>query len=189
VARHRERFLRDCLGESFSAAAISLAGGPGRYRLEYRLGDELLASGGFEIVAPGGAGAEPSASPQPATGRPPTASTGTAIPAATPGGTIRFGTGPGSDACTVAGETASFTIGQPVHVAADLGHTIPVGEEVRIAVRYGGAEIAADTTTVSEATSCLDGSLPTTGLPAGRYAVEYSLGSGVLASGEFELVP
>jgi hypothetical protein len=180
----------DCIGESFSAAEIALAGGPGRYRLEYRVGDELLASGGFEIVAPGGSSAVPSASP-PTPAAPTAAATPapTRRPSATPAGTIRYGTAPGPDACSVGGGTDRFTIGQQVYVAVELGRVVQAGTEVRIAVRYGDAEIAADTTTAEEATACLDGSLSTTGLPAGRYAIEYGLGGEILARGDFELVP
>ena len=178
----------DCVGGTYTAADISLAGGPGRYLLEYRLGDELLATGGFEVVTRAGSSAAPSAA---ATATPlgmglPTPAP---TPTSTPGGTIHFGTGAGTDACVVAGETARFSVGQLVFVAADLGRSVAAGSEVRIGVRYDGTEIAADAATLGESTACLDGSLPTSGLPAGRYTVEYGVDGEVLAGGEFELVP
>lgn len=179
----------DCVGGLYAADDIVAFGGAGRYRLEYRLGDELLAAGEFEIVALPESSAAPMASPPPVTPVPSGLSTAAPASVATPAGTVRYGTGPGPDACRVAGEGARFTVGQRVYVAADLARAVAAGSEVRVAVRYGGAEIATDATAVLVETACLDGSLPTTGLPAGVYMVEYSTGGEVLAGGEFELIP
>jgi hypothetical protein len=184
----------DCVGGRYEPADIVSFGGSGRYRLEYRLGDELLASGEFEVVAAGGSGAPPTAmagepSPPPVVASPATTPPETSAP--TPGGpgTVRFGRAAGADACSVSMVPIVFGVGDRVHLAANLRRPVSAGEEVLIAVRFGGDEIAADTLVADETTACLDGYLPTSGLAAGRYTIQFRVAAELLAEGDLVLAP
>jgi hypothetical protein len=101
-------------------------------------------------------------------------------------GTVAFGTA--GEGCTVEGAVTRFAVGDEVHLAAVLRRELAAGDTIVVRIFIDGELADEATNTFADAAQCVYGAVPTDGMPAGRYRLEYSEGSEVLASGEFDLV-
>jgi hypothetical protein len=98
-------------------------------------------------------------------------------------GTVQFGTG--GSGCDVTGDATTFAPGQDIHVVANLSRDVKAGEVLAVEITHDGIAEAPSSRTLDATANCISGTLPSTVLQPARYRIVYSVGSEVVARGEF----
>jgi hypothetical protein len=147
----------------------------------------------FLVTACGGATASPARTTT-ATASPARTTAATATPAAA----RSVAAGPdfasagleaGGSGCTITHAASTFPLGVTIHTVLTMSPHLPTGGKVTVTVEKDGVELDRQTTTMTEPTSCMWGTLPE--LEIGHYRMTYYISPGEMppVTGEFDVTP
>jgi hypothetical protein len=101
-------------------------------------------------------------------------------------GTIEFGRS--GAACDVSDRTTTFKPGDTIYIESTLARDVRAGETVTSSIWNGATLLGTSDHAVTASANCMGGQIPAAAIPIGHIKVQYSVGTEVLATGQFDVV-